>query len=340
MHAHSTLSLLIYSLSYYFVAKYESVAAFSIQSSLGRPYTNRNIDGAILPLHILHREMSRKPRRASALTADYMPSFSENQSTFDDHVSALMGEAITKMEFLQNNSFLKKRLVDSVEVKASSIPGAGLGLFAKKQLKAGTVVSFYPVHVLGMDRDDGSRPIRVMWNSETGQPRKVEDEDQINDKNEGSYLHHLLGSRPLMKTSIADLGHDISLHIDVDTTYPDAPGWVSHRINDGAIVSENSEEGCLKYYQESRDAKNCVHIPFGPCPVLATVATRKVRKGEELFTSYGCMYWLNDGDDGMDITQPVLEEAKAVAQDIFVAMKAAAVTNAKEAEELQVVFTS
>jgi hypothetical protein len=65
-------------------------------------------------------------------------------------------------------------------------------------------------------------------------------------------------------------------------------GFDSHRINDGATVLSNTESGALSYYRASRNAANCAHVPFGPSPLLATVTTRKVQRGEELLTTYGC----------------------------------------------------
>ena len=120
-------------------------------------------------------------------------------------------------------------------------------------------------------------------------------------------------------------------------------GWIGHYINDGATVSTNSEVGMLDYYSASRQCKNCVHIPFGPAPLIATVTTRKVNKGEELFTSYGCLYWieniLKEGEDCADITEAVQMEAKQTAQDLFSAMQSARTRYVNQQAELQETFT-
>lgn len=72
------------------------------------------------------------------------------------------------------------------------------------------------------------------------------------------------------------------------------PAWTSHYINDGASLLDSAsvtEDDIEQYYIRSSRAKNCIHIPFGPSPVLATITTKKVKKGDELFTTYGVVYW-------------------------------------------------
>ncbi|KAL3915058.1 MAG: hypothetical protein SGARI_008275 [Bacillariaceae sp.] len=136
-----------------------------------------------------------------------------------------------------------------------------------------------------------------------------------------------------------------SLFVDVDVANEeDAPGFCGHRINDGAIVETNDEQGILHYYRESRRLKNCVHVPFGPSPLLAIITTKKVKPGRELFTTYGCSYWLDvlteaSGEEETDMTDAIVAEARAVAMDVLQGMKSAALRHAKEAQELEEIFS-
>jgi hypothetical protein len=74
---------------------------------------------------------------------------------------------------------------------------------------------------------------------------------------------------------------------------------------------------------------------------LATVTTQKVKKGQELFATYGCNYWLDalGGDEELtDITQAIQDQVKEAAMDIFTSMKSVTVTDVNEAGRLQNAF--
>jgi hypothetical protein len=185
-----------------------------------------------------------------------------------------------------------------------------------------------------------------------------------------------MGRRPLapaVDKNSNDIGgntHDTDyfqgglLYIDVNPQRPLVPGWMSHLVNDGATVLFNTEQGVLDYYSASRTAKNCVHVPFGPAPILATVTTRKVKKGEELLTTYGCTYWLDallkkehhhqqqqqhDQDVllctttiattiGTDITDAIQEQATETARDILKCMQGVMTRRQNEVLDLYEMF--
>ena len=114
--------------------------------------------------------------------------------------------------------------------------------------------------------------------------------------------------------------------------------WTSHYINDGASLLDimqtssgtSMEDRIERYYTQSTGAKNCVHIPFGPSPILATVTTKKVKKGQEFFTSYGVVYWLgavdhNPGDEAgtPGMTEKIQNQIVQSARDLQKAMEEA-----------------
>ena len=225
-----------------------------------------------------------------------------------------------------------------VETKPSLIAGAGMGLFAKKNIKSGTIVSFYPVHAIGVDFGESS----VCLASSDARQGYFQG-DSINSINDatgtdggawnGSYLQYIIGSRPLAGRCVADVFGGDALFVDVDPNGIDRVGWKGHYVNDGAVVEACDEANIVQYYQQSRRLKNCVHVPFGPCPILAVVATRKVQKGEELFTTYGGSYWLEKLMPGMDVdvTDAIRHEGLGVAKDIFVSMQSISLTYQREA---------
>jgi hypothetical protein len=207
--------------------------------------------------------------------------------------------------------------LEKVYVDESTMLGAGKGLFARRQIKAGTIVAFYPVHAIGADFGSSSVSVGAT----------PADQDFFNNGLDGrvtNYVQYLVGSRAI---GTADFGDYCRLFIDANPSRRDEIGWLSHRTNDGATVLENSAKGMLDYYAESRERKNCIIIPIGPAPLMATITTKNIDKGQELLTTYGCSYWLaalcGDETETAEITDAVVQEAAAVAKDIFVAMRSA-----------------
>jgi SET domain len=183
-----------------------------------------------------------------------------------------------------------------------------------------------------------------------------------------NYLHFLMGKRPLAPAAVDNNNDSYNgggatpdtdyfqgglLYIDVNPQRRLVPGWMSHLVNDGATVLVNTEQGVLDYYSASRAAKNCVHVPFGPSPILATVTTRKVKKGQELLTTYGCTYWLDallkshnqqqqqsqqTPSITTDITDAIQEQATETARDILKCRQGVVVRRQNEAFELHEIF--
>jgi len=222
----------------------------------------------------------------------------------------------------------------SVAVRESSIPGAGQGLFATRNIKAGTIVSFYPAHALGIEVGD-----RQLWVSSN-----ESDQEYFAQHPPGSsaYLHatdqpifnrpSLLADTPGMK--------DSPIYLDVNPNREVEPLWISQYINDGAMVLSNDGEGVKAYYEQSKRKKNCIHLPYGPSPVMATVATRKIKKGEELLTSYGCVYWLgvlyaDDAGSAPDMSAQIQQQIKESADDLFRSMKSVATVHSVQIEALE-----
>jgi len=286
--------------------------------------------------------------RLSSLPIVLHSSATNNNNNNDDVIRRTMDDALAKMVAISEPTFaagFNKRRAKMVEVKQSSIPGAGLGLFAKEQIKSGTLVSFMPCHTLGIDLGESIRRVSLLdHNNTAGSQTTTQTYEHTEGKGEEVYLLNILGSRPLMKKDISsDLGGE-SIFLDVDSRQTESIGFDGHRVNDGATVFENNEDGCLVYYRSSRKAKNCVHVPFGPSPLIATVTTRKIKKGDEFFTTYGCSYWLESllmetGEaEETDMTESIISEAKQAAVDILKGMKGLEVTHGTEADELQAVF--
>lgn len=308
----------------------------------------------------------------------------------DEDVRSLLAAALAKMKIIQeeggvfetSSSFLSlpssassvallgfgNQMRDTVEARESSILNAGQGLFARQEIKTGTIVSLYPVHCLGVDcaqEDDESSPTVRCYMDKLDEQYF---ERQQEHGNAGAYLQFLMGSRSLLNTNVnGPLLRGRPLFVDVNpqratgrpinchnattttTTASSSCCFLAHLVNDGSIVREASEQGLLDYYTSSRQRKNCVFIPFGPAPVLALVTTCDVPRGEELLTSYGANYWMErlahdvdvvagnlaGGDENEDIiTDQVLALVRESARDILVSMRAAHATHGHQQDAL------
>jgi hypothetical protein len=241
--------------------------------------------------------------------------------------------ASTTSSLAMTSLFQGKKSV--VTVSQSSVPGAGMGLFAQEDIKAGTIISLYPVHGLGVDFGDSSMVMGL----------DPSDQDYFDNNPKDDYLLYLIGSRPLGKTTnMADVFGDAPLFVDANPSRgPTNTHWLSNYINDGAIVGTNTEQGIVDYYQLSRELKNCVLVPFGPSPIMASITTQDVSKGQELFTTYGCSYWIQyigDGNEEMvDVTEQIQAGVQQTAQDLFQTFRTAQTKYAKEAIAFQRAFT-
>lgn len=242
---------------------------------------------------------------------------------------------------------------------------AGLGLFATKNIKAGTIVGLYPAHALGYELvvpiDEGGETEDLsMFLARTSL-----DEKYFSQHPHGNspYLHATdqpLFQRPSLLSSLFDEGKEDEmsppLYLDVNPTHNEELDqiWTSHYINDGASLLDciqkgndniSMEDAIEQYYTQSTQRKNCIHIPFGPSPVLATITTKKCKKGQELFTSYGVVYWLGSIDNQDDnaaappgLTETIQEQIMESARDLQKAMQDAQRGYDVEQNDLQAAF--
>ena len=234
----------------------------------------------------------------------------------------------------------------ALAVRPSLLPGAGDGLFFQGNdqgqgegqgqgetfVEKGAIVTLYACHGLGYYLSDEQSAL--VSNGD-------DDEDCV---------LNLIGGRPLLGSLLTPVDFaGAALTIHVDPTAPrDDPRWLGQFINDGAVAAGSSEAQLCAYYEASRAAKNVVLVPFGPAPLVASVATRRIEAGEELLTSYGCEFWLErlaaepPGSEGADvppgITPQVLAHARGLAADILEGAKGCALSHRTEAAALNAAF--
>lgn len=261
-------------------------------------------------------------------------SFAESDkrdSDDDAGIATIIKAALWKVESLGSNARIAKFFSTKDKltyVDSSKINGAGKGLFAKKDIKRGTIITFYPVHGLGMESLDSS----ICFALDPVDQTHFDSEET----HSGCYKMYIIGSRQLLTVNVNDYFSGCPLFVDVNPYRSVETGRLSHYVNDGASMAGSSNDDVLFYYQQSRAKKNCVHVPFGPAPMLATVATRKIMKGEEIYTTYGASFWNED----FEVTQDVQDEAMLVAKDLMEGVKSIQTSCQSDASMFQRHFDS
>ena len=284
---------------------------------------------------------ARSTPRQSAVVLDASISIEE---TSEMDALATLRCALVKMQAMQQPTFFQDAspvlndfhsdIATLVTIQESTIPGAGNGLFAATDLAPGVIVGFYPTHCLGVAMERSSPYVTL----------DSDNQEYFNNDQQSNYMQFIVGSRPLLGTDITKLFEGNPIFVDTNPNQPIIPGWVGHLVNDGAVVRENTETGLLQYYTESNRRNNCVNIPFGPSPIVATVTTRALSKGDELLTSYGCLYWLQallqPEEEPTDITDNVVAQSKETAKLLLSTMQKASITYKKQVTDLMVAFES
>ena len=163
-----------------------------------------------------------------------------------------------------SRSLLATRLEDlplcRCHVAKSSIPAAGSGVFASRDLKQGELITLYPGDGVRIE-DGGSAPPLDAAILERGKDYERElgrDDDSVS----------LLGDPALV--------HDRA--------------YLGHMINDGATCAREALR--TAYVAESAAACNVRTTSLDACH-LAIVAACDMRRGEELLLAYGAGYWIS-----------------------------------------------
>lgn len=185
------------------------------------------------------------------------------QDAFEDHVSGKVandGWRQTRFSQIANNAY----------VAPSS--RHGLGLFANVDLEADTLITFYPVHRIGLD-----------------------DEDFVEMDEDKDYWEKAHSKGSWSKYSQNVLNHEANIFVDVNPQREDVPGWLAHRANDASICTGPDEKALRQYYTTSERECNCEIVPFGKItPIMALMTKRTIRKDEEILLCYEHGYWIQE----------------------------------------------
>lgn len=213
-------------------------------------------------------------------------------TTQEENLDAILKETLFRMSFFMDSDYLIRTenialrslfqtCIDSVYVKESTIPKAGRGLFAQREIPKGTIVAIYPVHLIGFKLGSGLCNSVQLANNQS---------DMI-DVERSSYAIFSLLNRNLCGINLQKaFDNDGRLFIDMNPCNTLNVGWYCGLINDAATVQCH---GDLNYYPKSRSAQNVEIVPFSCAPFQVAVTKKDIKIGEELFVSYGYSYWYN-----------------------------------------------
>ena len=188
------------------------------------------------------------------------------------------------MDQFQRPEFLAKPMFERLGeiVNATTVgpsPTAGTGLFAARDLPAGTLVALYPAHAIGRGEQN------VFYDTNRDYFKKQTSSDSLR-----PYGQSVLGDRSLF--GVANDQIEDPFFIDANPEQPLVDGWTAHLVNDGAVCAAGAEDSVVRYYKASLARRNCLIVPVGPAPLMGYATTRDVEAGEELLTTYGAEYWV------------------------------------------------
>lgn len=210
----------------------------------------------------------------------------------EDELDKLLTETLERMSFIMESTEalmqsspaleeLFETCRNGVSIAPSTIPQAGRGLFAARDIPQGTIVAFYPVHSMGCKFET------------TGLCQSVQlakHPNDLIDNEKSAYAIFSLAKRPLLGNDLAQYAKNARLFVDMNPSHDPIQGWYCGMINDGAVAERVGDES---YYPRSRQLQNVEIVPFSVAPFQVGVTTSDVAMGEELFVSYGYNYWVN-----------------------------------------------
>ena len=165
-------------------------------------------------------------------------------------------------------------------VAASTIDGAGNGVFASRDIEEGELITLYPGDAL-LIHDEKSSVVGVMFGSHI----------DANDKNTGRVTSHEARSYEMELDSYTSLVADPYLGTS-------NPSYLGHFANDGASLFEFDPASREAYSLASYARYNAANFALENAH-MGMIATKVIPKGQEIFLSYGEGYWLSRSDSAL-----------------------------------------
>jgi len=164
-------------------------------------------------------------------------------------------------------------------IAPSNIKGAGQGLFARRDVAAKELITFYPGDALlkwdkGVGNFKGN--IGVMFGDHIPVGAVHRDARRVSTDEARSYE--------------INIGMNISLV--ADPLLIDDAAYSGHMINDGSALFSTNNASRTLYSRQTFDRHNAAFFDVEGCH-LAVIATKMIYEGDEILVSYGEDYWLS-----------------------------------------------
>jgi SET domain len=177
-------------------------------------------------------------------------------------------------------------------VDASTIPNAGVGVFATRCIVIGEVITLYPGDALlqwnnATDFEDRSVALRVLLGPHITEMERL-------DAFKGTLFGRSMDAARAYEVRISDT---ISVVGDAQRCHDAA--YLGHLLNDGACLSSSSNSSNVTkaavtaYTRQSLAAANAKIVVGAQGCHAELVAMKPIAPGQEIFLSYGAAYWLS-----------------------------------------------
>lgn len=167
--------------------------------------------------------------------------------------------------------------LDRCHVGPSTVAGAGRGLFASRDIRAGELITLYPGDALLYWKDGRDAPSsRVCSGVIFGAHVPEAERDADRAASDAAREYEAGASRTI--SCVGDPARD------------DDAAYLGHFVNDGATCDGLARADA--YRVETELAANADHVTLEGCQ-LATQATAPIGAGAEIFVTYGEGYWLS-----------------------------------------------
>jgi SET domain len=176
-------------------------------------------------------------------------------------------------------------------VDVSTIRNAGLGVFATRPIAVNELITLYPGDALlqwhnATDCED-RHGVRVLL----GRPH-IQEQERSDAMNKGTLFGRAMDAARAYEVRIT--GKTISVVGDPHRRHDAA--YLGHLLNDGACLNSSSSSSTKivdEYTRQSLSVANAKIVVGAETCHVELVATRPIAPGQEIFLSYGALYWLS-----------------------------------------------